>query len=1031
MAQRPESQSLIEYLICKKTIAVILALLTALVVSFICLSKIAVEVMPREAQSPFLYIQVSPSRSMSVSELERLVSMPVEGALRTVPAIQSIDTSTSQFGTSVFVSFKAKTDLNLSVLNIQEALQELESFGILEMKDVTISRFNPSAKPLFTLAARIPLEITDPYQDVQRLLKQAFNATAGIARVDIQGVEPFEYQFSFTPQKLFQHGLDANAFGRSLIFDNVRQSIAQIPVNSQVRLSSLRTTFVNDEFSTVRNLVVKPGTSLTLQNLSQERLIDKTAFNISRKDGHQAVFLDLFQDPKTNVFNVEQAVQKTMTKVTDSNLGFGLSFVTNKANELRLGLSDVLENLWQSLAITVFCVLFLLRRVLPTVIVSLVIPMSLVFVVALLYVSGRTLNLVTLSGLTLAIGLIVDNGIVVLERIEQLLMQGVDKFVAAGRAAYEMFLPLLMSTLTNIIIFLPAAFVQGDDSFISLLKAFQLPVGFALIVSLLVAVFFVPVASLIGKQRIHKPIKDEVNQKSVVFFRFVHRWRTPVTAAILLLVWIVWKKSSSISETDISASSDPFTELRVIFNNEVSTSERRVIFSKVEKDVLSQSVSFDAALLSRFSPDSLQGSLIFLPDSPENIDASIEIIEGNLEKYIAENALLPGVRFEVGDDYHFGQSQRKRLRFEFSGTQTYALESQLEKLREQLLNIEAVEKVNTEAMERGRTEFEFLPKIDVINQYGLALDSISKQVNSILRHYQFEDFKDAGRVTDVKIQVSPAGGEWNLRELGQMRIALGNNQFVPLSDLGTFQKKKVTASSNRENGFSSSKLYIYFKEQADSSVVLKAGTAVKAAVNGFPFDSGYGLKKDDSAERIAAMGNRSNFVVLLSIFLIYLVLASLFESVIIPIAILVTVPLAIVFGMGGLYAMNMDLDPMARLGLLMLTGTAVSNAILLVDVIGRLRASGRKRDEAVVLGCAQRVRAVLTTSAASIVGLLPVAMGQSKILGIPYSSLGVCVIAGSFFSTLLTLVLLPSAYVFFDSLESQCRRMTHYFFQRS
>lgn len=984
--------------------------------------------MPKGTVEPFLFIKVSPKVQGSLEELETSLTMPVERSLRTVSNVIKMKSSTSSSGAGISLNFQPKTNMQMANFSVLEALQELEGAGILDMRKVKIFRFNPEADAILKFTLNVPLSVKDPSNLIKKKLKGALELTNGVAKVDIQGVYPEEFNFEITPSKIFEHKILPNNLSSSLSFENKRASIGEAPLFSKTKSTSIRSTLNIKDLDVVKNKVLKKGTGLTLDKVSTFKKKNKTFVNISHKNGQHTVFVELYQDPSVRIFDFEKNVSNKLATLMEKEKDFKsikFHFLLNRAKDLKVAIGDVFSSLYIAIFITFLVVFIFLRKIGPTFIISLVIPTSILFVVAIIYSSGHSLNLLSLSGLILSIGLIVDNAIVVVEKIQQLKEEGHDKWVAAGKGAAEVAIPLLMSTLTTVIIFLPAAFIEDGDSFTDMLKAFQVPVISALFASYFIALFFVPIASTLEKKKEKLDDKNEMlNSKIISFFHFIQEKKSIVLIVVLVGMTFLYKQISKIEETDIEEPRDSYSEIQVKFNQEVKDEKRKEFFLQFEKDLIRKKsdLQYDF-VISNYSNGSTSGSISLYPFKTKNLDNELKELDQRAKNFIKGYSGLIGIQLGLFGADSGGSDYQKKKTFYFQGTSTSKLKVIIKELKKRIIGIKGVTKVSTSWEERGRKGYKFIPNMDILNQYNLTLEKISGQVTSMMNTYSIEGLKSNGKEIETIIKIVPRNSDWNLDSLLRVRVLVGDGRFVPFGELGKIKPVSRLSSIVRKNGIVKLSLNTYYDVGLKANVRKKLNDKVSGRISNYDFPKGYGFAKNDSMKKILEMKKRSQFVVYLAIFLIYLLMASLFESPILPFSILFTVPLAIIFGLTGLYFLEFDLDPMARLGLIILVGIVVNNAIILIDVILKLRSEGRRRNEAIAIGCTSRLKAVFMTSATTIFGLLPVAIGQSKIMGIPYSSLGVCIISGMLFSTLITLILLPIVYIFFDDVESKIKSL--------
>ena len=1014
-----------DLLIGRKRLAVCLLFLCTLVFSVICWSKIPLEVMPKGNEDPFLYLEVRAKTSAEVSETELSLAIPVEGAIRTVGNVKGVEATVQSGGVSFFVIFEPHTNMDVVVFYLNEALQELEDVGILDMRNVNISRFNPSATPVFSLTLEPPLNQSDIQTLVSKTLKSALMTVPGVAKVDIKGIFPKEVEYTLRSSQVSEYGLSGSELGGALNVNSERMSLGSVTRGSLGEKTGLRGTLIVENLDEVHGKVIKPGTSLTLGQVSRMKKIDKSQETISHREGRQVVSVDIYKSPDANVFELKEHLEDRLTSLDDVSLDLQhikLEYLMDKSELLGHALSNVSESLYMAMIITFIVVLTFLRKVYPTVLISLVIPVTMVMVIALLQVNGASLNIVTLSGLILSIGLIVDNAIVVVERI-QANREGLPRIQAAVKSAKEMAIPLLMSTLTTVVIFLPAAFIEATDTFTSLLKTFQFPIVAGLLVSYGVALIVIPVLGSMGRgpEVPRPPITQRKSDKNVMpgsvrFFKMVMKHRTVVLCLMLGFIYWSYDTTRGIAEVDIDDPEQPLHEFSIEFESSMAEFEKRGYFRKFEKKLLAakDELGFDFAV-STLYPDADFGNFALYIQGQEDLSGKLKQLKSSIKKFLSNVETVPGVM--VGErEYHFSGGRNPRKIYRFEGPYTGRLYHQLTLLKEELSLIPGVAKVLTEKEFRGRRTLLFIPHPVAFQTYGLELRSLSRQIQSLMQTYGVSGLKDRGERVETNIKILPASGGWDLDAFNAIKISTGKGRFVEISKLGELKEVQNFGTVTRQKNQARQRLQVLFSARGND--FQKAKLEVEGVIHEYPFDDGYGMQQDDLFAILMEMEAQTNFVVLLSLFLIFLLLSSLFESIVLPFAILFTVPCAIIFGILGLQLWGLPLDPMARLGLIILVGIVVNNAIILIDVILKLRGGGRPKYEAIALGCSQRLKAVFMTTATTVCGLLPVALGGAKIMGIPYASLGVVIISGLTLSTLITLILLPIVYLGLDGLQS-------------
>ena len=1013
-----ENESILAHLISKRTFPLAIAMLVFVSFSILAWVKIPLEVMPRENVPPFLYVNVEASQSMSPDKIEAALTLPVEGALRTISGLTGLTSQTQGHGASFSLTLKPRTSLDLATLQAQEALQELESKQVLDMKGVTISRLNPEAGAVAKISITYSAALKNPLERIQEQLKAALEAIPEISKIEIMGLEPTVYEYMIPISKAQDAGVKTSELAAALNTSPLRETVGHIS-RAQMNLP-VQARMIVDDLATLRTVNLSRGTFASLSGLGEERRVDKASSEISHKNGRHSVFLEVYAKDSANLFSMTSHLEETLKSFHD--LDFEVVF--NKTNDLKTALNDVLASLYEAIVITFVVVLLFLRRGRQTVLICVTIPITLLATVLVIYVTGGSLNVLTLSGLILGIGMVVDNAVLVTGTVEELReSHGVKRAAAYG--ASRVFMALLMSTLTNAIIFLPVSFIEGGDSFTDILKAFQLPIVASLVCSLIVAMLLLPLLIIAWPGSSNKKgAKSQAafgNSAAKNFFRWTRRYRMPIAVFVFLIVGAIAESALNIEQTDIESPRDPFTTINVKFSSEISSDDRRAYFDLIEKRLLEikTAVGF-RFVVSEFNPKFTTGSLSVYPEpvKTENMDEVLARQDLELKKFTFSLPKRAGVSAQVGwDSVVSGATTRVPDVFAVSGPRTLAIQAILGEMKNQISDISGVQSLRLDREEQGESNLVFVASDSILQQYGLTLSKIATEISSSMTAVNVSGLKLNGQAVAAKVALGPGAGEWTLDAVKRLGIATAGGGTVQLEELGTFHKTKVLRSISRKEGVAVGKIFVEFNDNLSDEDLSRARSAVRGVVEFFDYPKGYGPPKSDNLERLQEMAKKSQFIIYLSIVLIYLVLASLFESVLIPLAILFSVPLALLFGISGLLALGLTLDVMARLSLVILVGIAVNNAIILIDIILELKAQGLRRSEAIIEGCSRRLKAVLMTTSIQVIGVLPVALGKSKIMGIPYASLGVCIISGMLFSTILTLVILPMIYEFLDDCE--------------
>ncbi len=1022
--QKPSS--LLSYILLHRRFALGIAMVLVVGFAIRATLTIPVEVMPQENTPPFLFLRANALEKSRPELLETTFTLAVEGAVRTVPGVVKINSNTNSSGVSVSINFVPRTNLDLATINLQNALQPLEDLGLLDMKNVSMSRLNPEA----TAIQRYAISTRVPVSEIQKTLKEelipGFESLDEVSKVEVVGAEPPIFEYQLKAGRLKELGLSTESMTQKLNFNNHRESLGStagiqgrgvLPVKSRQLLNSL---------SEVRDQNLSTGSFLSLTQVASESVYLRSEQEVNRKNLQNSMFLEVFNKDGANLFELDKKVKNKIEKFKEapaplSNLAF--ESIMNRVDDLRVAIDDVFSNLAQAVIITFLIVFIFIRRLKDTLIISISIPLTLLLTVWVMSMKGLSLNILTLSGLILGIGMVVDNAVLVVDRARELQREGLTLLKACAFSASESKSALLMSTITNAAIFIPVAFIEGGDSFTDILKSFQVPILGSLFSSLFVALLLIPfIISLSGKGGRSKG--ESVSPYVVRGFRWLVKRQRPLSlCALLFCVGLVfWCKD--MSESDLGTPRDPFVGVNAKFSSEISPQKRKKMFEDYEGALVqaAEQLRFKF-VVSEFNPQNLTGSLTVYPllADEQDLDDALSALEVELKKFNDNMKFPAGITISLGWSSYGEQKIKKEIQYTIAGPRLGKIRSLLKEMKEKMMGVNGVVGVKTDEEEQGQVEILFIPHSERMASLGLKLKNIASEISSAMSEISVSALTHEGRDVGARISFVPQVGAWTLESLKNIPIKVSGGVFASFGSLGSFEFRKSLGSFSRQNRTAKGRLIVEFNEQLSDDLLNQSYAQARKAFNAFSLPEGYSPPQDDSAIRIQEMRDKSNFILLFSTFLIYVILGTMFESFFVPLSVMFSVPLALLFGVGGLRLFNMDLDVMARLSLVILVGIGVNNAIILIDLIRELRSKGLGRSDAIVQACSQRFVAISMTTLIQVVSLFPVALGKSKLMGVPYASMGISIIVGMLGSTLITLIVLPVIYSWLDDVESGVR----------
>lgn len=988
--------------------------------SIVSISKIPIEVLPTENSSPFLFVRVNMLEKSTPEAVELTLGKSVEGLARTLPGIIEIRDTLDGGGTSLSLGFSPGTDLDHVTNLLTQGLVGLAQDGLFRADQVSITRSNPEAVPVLRYSVQI--QDSKSIKRIRELVRSHLEAVPGVSKIDWLGTDPAIHQFSIPYSRLRGYGILPTDFQSSIrITDFVENlGILYLPHESLPISFALN----GKDLKNFRNLSVGSKESyLPLQMLANEKRIQKQEQDVLHLNAQPSFFLDVYAKDRANLFDLKSNLESQIQQLLDSG-DVTFQKIMDRIEDLELALDDVFSSLYQAILITALVVFVFIRSLKKTLIIGATIPLTVIYTILLLYLQGTSLNLLTLSGLILCIGMVVDNAILVVDRVVQKYSDGNSELATCvGEAASEVLPALVVSSVTNALIFVPVLFIESDDEFITILKSFIVPITGSLAASVFIAVLFVPLLSLTLKLRkeAHQSA-DPFVKVSLPMFRKIPKNTLVITLFSTLVSLFAIDQVLKVETAGLGSAPEPSIPIKISFENPIKPQDRKRLFEQIEELLTQDQTSLQFShIVGEFMPQSLEGAISVFPVLPKGSDR--DLIRQDLEKRLSlwiQNPKLrtAGVVLSVKDQSTGSSVYLPSLQFEFASLTRQQADFALTQLGKKLNDFPGVSEILINRTEYTKPHLVLKPHQSYLNLTKETQTKIQNSLRSLLTPRTFDEvaYNDE-LVTSRALITGPSGNSsWRLDEILAAPLALGKEQHFAQS-LFSIQKAFSSSSIQRKSGESLSTLKVKFAADSTSD----DRDMVKTEIDHYEWPAGMGIATNDWTARLAAMEKNTLFIVLLSCFLIYIFLASQYESFLAPFAILFTVPLALIFGVFGLWMTGYELDIMARLSLVLLVGSSVNSAILLIDVIRELRASGLGRLESIAQGCSRRLKAVLMTTLIQILSVLPVVFGNAKLMGLPYKTLGLVMVSGLFFSTILTLVLLPLAYLGLDILEEKFR----------
>ena len=751
--------------------------------------------------------------------------------------------------------------------------------------------------------------------------------------------------------------------------------------------------------------------AISLEDVASVAYTDNTGENYTKVNGNDAMILSVYKQSIASTSEVSKAIQAAFTTLTDENKDLHIIPLSDQGVYIDVVIKSIIQNIIMGGALAVLILLLFLRSVRPTIIIAFSIPISLMFAIALMYFTGVTLNIISLAGLALGVGMLVDNSIVVIENIFRMRSQGVCAATAAVRGASQVGGAIFVSTLTTICVFLPIVFSEGLTK--QLFVDMGLTIAYSLLASLIVALTLVPSMAASMLKNLKEPKRTKPNRVLIYYekaLRFVLGHRIIfLVLIILLLAGSVYKAISSETSFLPAMNGDQLT-VTMEMPKESTSDETRAMSDQI-LERLEQIEGIDTVgamqngsssiMMGGGSETSVTMYVLLDPDRTKTNDKIVQEILNqtkDLEAEVKADAAMMDVSAFTG-----------------SGIQVLVKGDDLDKLRAISTDIAEIMKQTegttevTNGVEDSSNEVKIVIDKNKASAYGLTVAQVFQQISGKLETEKTSTTVNlAGDNYPIVIQ-DDKNDQLTKNELKNFKMKEtvdGEEKEIPLSKIATIsdglspnsihrdnQSRTVTASAQIKNGYNIGLVSQEFQKKLDNYEVPK----------------GYSIELDGENTNIQKTMTDVILAITLATIFIYLIMVAQFQSLLLPFIILFIIPISFTGGFLGLIVSGMDVSVIALMGLLILAGIVVNNGIVFIDYVNQLRQSGMDKREALIQTGKTRLRPIIMTAATTVLGLLTLAFGVgdgSEML----QPMAIVTIGGLIYGTLMTLFVVPVLY---------------------
>ena len=984
-----------------------------------------------DLKNPALYIELE-AGERPPEEIEKQFVEQIESMAARQEGVKAVSSSSKVGGATITVEYDWDQDMDAAFLDLQRSMSQIGQNE--DITSLNVSRYDANATPVMIIAMthKEIKDMNELRKIAENYMRSEFVRLDGVADVQLNGQEEAYVEiktdaymleaFNLTAETIASRieSVNQNVSGGSIVNDDIEYTIKGVNLLETLEdVNNIIVAFKEPTATTSSESTAASNTSsvkapVYLKDIAEVSLRNKDPENLTRYNGERCLSLSIY---KENKYNTVKAVENITAKLDDlqkSMPGYEFHVISNQGDFIEASIGEVEDSAVTGILLAVIVLYLFLRRINTTLIVSVAMPVSIIATFNLMYFNGLTMNIMTLGGLALGAGMLIDNAIVVTENIFRHLEGGESPNEAAIRGASEVGGAITSSTLTTIVVFLPIVYIQGAAG--ELFKEQAWTVSFSLISSLFVAVLLIP---MLSARYVKKPLTTQkaLNFKGYGNFvgKLLQRRYTVIAVAVALVIGsymliplldMEFMPKAESKEFSTFVTMEPGTRL-------ASTDNAAATIEDIIRDLAGEDLEWIYTQVGPSNTENQAGEGQLEEENQAEIKVKLKKSSHQDASYLISqlnhNYVLPeGVELSFAQEQSALQSilgnESAPVIIEVKGEELELIEELCDEVKEKIAAIPGIYDVRT-SLEQGAPEVDV--SIDRLKSgiYGIDISSVASQVKNKLNGTTASTFESEGEPIDIEIRVP----EVALDALENIEI-VQNDKKYRLGEIAeiniTTAPKEILRNNQTRIGEVTAMLE---KDYTLGSVTPE----INEQLASIQFPAQYSAKITGEEEKRAESFDGLSFALLLSIILVYMVMAAQFESLRHPFTILLTIPFA---GVGCILAFLLtgsSLNMMAFIGIIMLAGIAVNNSILLVDAANKLQEAGYTLVDAVKQAAQQRIRPILMTTLTTILAMLPMCFGFGEGASLR-SPMALAVIGGLVTSTLMSLVVIPCVYYIFD-----------------
>lgn len=1008
----------------KRPLTIIMVFLVVLMFGGIGYSKMPANLMP-DIDVPVALVMTQWSGA-GPEDIDDQISEPIEKSLSSISNVKTTVSKSSEGVSMVVAQFEYGTDVDEKLNDIRSKIDTVKMTLPDDVDTPSILKMDMNAQAIAQIVVSGEGSSDDIMKYAEDTVQVKLESIDGITSADINGGDKTQINVIANPTILSSYGVSLDtikgllsATNKSYPYGSITQGDDKIVIRSVDKVEAL------EDIKAIQ-IPMSNGETVSLDKICtvEYGTVDKQS--IYRYNGQESLVMDVQKQQDANTVQVMKNVNSKISELNNENSQFNLKIVNDTSEYINSSINDVMKNLILSAVIAFFVILLFLKSGRASFVVAVSIPTSIIGAIALLYFTGETLNMVTLSSLVIAVGMVVDNATVVIENIfkyrkdpnlslEEAAIQGTNTVSTA----------VMASTLTTVAIFLPILFTEGFTKimFGSLAKTLI----FALTLSLIVALTLVPsiFAKLSGGKNGAKmeekpsPIFDKISEgyKNIIVLALKHKAVVILISVGMFIGAIVLGATGAIGMDFMSSGDEGMVSISIKLPEGLDLEPSDYYVSMAEEKV--SDIPEIETMITQIGSGSAMGSggstasiSLDLVSSKERKRTTDEIEQDVVERL----KVIPDCEINVSQTSSMSMGGSGDAQVDIKGPDLDVLEEIVNQAKANVEKVSGFRNIETSLADSNK-EAQF--KIDKrkASLLGINTSSIASTLRTAISG------SDATTVTiddydyDVNLKFKDSSIN-SIDDIGQIKVTSASGQQVPLNAFAEIKMADGLKSISRTDGDYS----VSITAKADNMDTSTASRLLTQAVNEVDMPRDYSIDVGGSAEMMNESMSSLVMAMVIALILVYMVMVAQFESFSKPFIIMFSIPFAFVGVVIALVISRISLNVVGMLGAILLVGIVVNNGIVLIDYIGQLREAKVQGtlEDIVAKGCAARLRPVLMTTMTTVVGMIPSALAFGE-GGDMMQPLAVVIIGGLSVSTLVTLVLIPTVYLIFDKIENSLR----------